>query len=49
MTPANYDITNALSVIGSYSINDQLVAGISYKISTGKPYTPVNETYFDPT
>ena len=49
LTPANYDITNALSVIGSYSINDQLVAGISYKISTGKPYTPVIETYYDPT
>lgn len=48
LTPANYDITNAVSVVGSYNINDQLVAGISYKISTGKPYTPVKSAYYDP-
>ena len=49
LTPANYDITNAVSIVGSYNLSDQLVAGVSYKISTGKPFTPVKEAYFDPT
>lgn len=48
LSPANYDITNAVSVVGSYNINDQMVVGASYKISTGKPYTPVVESYYDP-
>lgn len=48
LSPSNYDITNAVSVVGSYNISDQFVAGASYKISTGKPYTPVLSSSYDP-
>ncbi|MEZ4689738.1 MAG: hypothetical protein R3A12_05995 [Ignavibacteria bacterium] len=41
LVPSNYDITNNLSVVGSYNLTDFLVFGATYKISTGKPYTPV--------
>lgn len=41
IVPANYDITNNLSIVGSYNLTDFLVFGATYKISTGKPYTPV--------
>lgn len=41
LVPANYDITHNVSVVGSYNLTDDIVIGTSYKISTGKPYTPV--------
>lgn len=41
LVPSNYDITNNLSVVGSYNLTDRIVFGLSYKLSTGKPYTPV--------
>ncbi|MBV6480280.1 MAG: hypothetical protein HGGPFJEG_03156 [Ignavibacteria bacterium] len=41
LAPANYDITHNLSVVGSYNLTDRIVFGLSYKLSTGKPYTPV--------
>jgi hypothetical protein len=47
-TSANYDITHTLSVVGSYNISDKLTAGATYKISTGKPYTPVIGSAYDP-
>ena len=49
LTSADYDITHSLSFVGSYNITDNLTAGISYKISTGKPYTPVEGNYYDTT
>ena len=36
LAPANYDITNAVSIVGSYNLTDQIVFGATYKISTGK-------------
>lgn len=44
---SNYDITHNISVVGTYNITDFLFAGITYHISTGKPYTPVNSSIFD--
>jgi vitamin B12 transporter len=44
---ADYDITHTVSVVGTYNITDYLTAGITYHISTGKPYTPVNGSIFD--
>jgi hypothetical protein len=41
LVPANYDITHNVSVVGSYNATDQLVLGAAFKVSTGKPYTPV--------
>jgi hypothetical protein len=46
---ANYDITHSVSVVTSYNISDFFTIGASYKISTGKPYTPVNRSFFDST
>ena len=48
VTPANYDITHSLSVVGTYNITDRLTVGASYKTSTGKPFTPVTGSLFDP-
>lgn len=48
LVPANYDITNSVSVVGSYNVNDNVVVGASYKISTGKPYTPVISSIYNP-
>jgi vitamin B12 transporter len=47
LTSADYDITHSLTFVGSYNITDNLTAGISYKISTGKSYTPVTGSYYD--
>ena len=47
-TSADYDITHNLSVVGSYNILENLTAGVIYKMSTGKPYTPVVGSYYDP-
>lgn len=41
LAPANYDITHNLSVVGSYNLTNEIVFGLSYKLSTGRPYTPV--------
>ncbi|MFA5405569.1 MAG: TonB-dependent receptor [Ignavibacteria bacterium] len=46
---SNYDITHNVSVVGTYNISDYLTAGITYHISTGKPYTPVYSSIFDST
>lgn len=47
LVPAKFDITNSLNVVGSYSVNDAIVVGLSYKINTGKPYTPVVSAEYD--
>lgn len=49
ITSANYDITHNITGVASFGITDDLVTGISYRISTGKPYTPVISSYFDST
>ncbi len=46
---ANYDITHNLTFVGSYNITDNLVTGVTYRISTGKPYTPVTGGVYDST
>lgn len=48
LTPANYDITHSMSIVGTYNVTDRLTVGASYKVSTGKPYTPVTGSMFDP-
>lgn len=45
---AAYDITHSLSIVGSYNISNRLTVGASFRTNTGKPYTPVNGSYFDP-
>ncbi|HEX2786895.1 MAG TPA: TonB-dependent receptor [Ignavibacteria bacterium] len=47
LVSATYDITHNLTVVGSYNITDRWTAGVSYRISTGKPYTPVVGSYYD--
>ena len=49
LSPATYDITHNISLVGSYNITDRLVTGFTYRISTGKPYTPVIGSTFDST
>lgn len=44
---ANYDITHNLTFVGSINITDYIVTGMTYRISTGKPYTPVTGGIFD--
>lgn len=39
--PAKFDIRHSMSFVGSYNITDWLTTGFSYKISTGKPFTPL--------
>lgn len=46
---ANYDISHNLTFVGSYNITDNLVTGLTYRVSTGKPYTPVTGGMFDST
>lgn len=48
LAPANYDITNNVSIVGSYNITDMIVVGATYKISTGKPFTPVTGSEYVP-
>jgi hypothetical protein len=43
---ANYDITHSESIVGTYNFSDTWTAGLTYKISTGKPYTPVTSAAF---
>lgn len=47
LVPANFDITHNMSIVGSYNATDELVLGLAYKVSTGKPYTPVTGSEFD--
>lgn len=46
---ANYDITHSASIVGSYNFTDTWTGGLSYKISTGKPYTPVVSATYNAT
>ena len=46
---ANYDITHNLTFVGSYNVTDNITTGLTYRISTGKPYTPVNGSIYDST
>lgn len=48
-TSANYDITHSITAVGSYNISDNLTAGMTYRVSTGKPFTPVTGSVFDST
>lgn len=48
LMPANYDITHNLAVVGSYNLTDDIVIGTTYKVSTGKPFTPVVGSVFEP-
>jgi len=47
LTSANYDITHTLSVVGTYNPFGNLTVGATYKVSTGKPYTPVTGSIYD--
>lgn len=46
---SNYDITHNVSVVATYNFSDYFTAGLTYHISTGKPYTPVTGSIFDST
>lgn len=46
--PSDYDITHNMSFTGSYNVTDAINVGITYRLSTGKPYTPVTSSIFDP-
>lgn len=48
VSSANYDITHTLSVVGEYNITERLTIGATYKYSTGKPFTPVTGSIFEP-
>lgn len=47
ISPAAYDITHNLSLVGSYNITNNLITGFTYRISTGRPFTPVTGSTFD--
>jgi outer membrane receptor for ferrienterochelin and colicin len=47
-TSADYDITHNLSFTGSYNLTDAINIGATYRISTGRPYTPVTSATFVP-
>jgi len=48
-TSADYDITHSITAVGVYNITDNFTFGLTYRITTGKPYTPVNGSAFDST
>ncbi len=48
-TSAEYDITHSITAVGVYNLTDNFTIGLTYRISTGKPYTPVNGSVFDST
>lgn len=48
LTSANYDITHNLSVVGTFTIDNFWSTGMTYRISTGRPFTPVINSVFDP-
>jgi outer membrane receptor for ferrienterochelin and colicin len=47
LTSADFDITNNLAIVATYDFGNNYVAGATYRISTGKPYTPVSGSYYD--
>jgi vitamin B12 transporter len=47
LVSANYDITHNLTFVASYNITDEITTGLTYRISTGRPYTPVTSSVFD--
>jgi len=47
-TSANYDVTHTMSLVGSYNITSDLTAGATLRLSTGRPYTPVIGSTYDP-
>ena len=47
-TSSDYDITHNFSFTGNYNVTDAINVGLSYRISTGKPYTPVISATYDP-
>lgn len=49
LAPADYDITHSLSIVGTYNVFGNCFVGATYKVSTGKPYTPVISSIFDST
>ncbi len=48
-TFADYDITHSLTAVATYYISDYFTVGLTYRIATGKPYTPVTGSVFDST
>ncbi len=44
---ANYDITHSLTFVAIYNITDFMTTGLTYRVSTGKPFTPVSGSVFD--
>jgi vitamin B12 transporter len=48
-TSADYDITHNLTAVGSYSVTNDLVVGMTFRVSTGKPFTPLYPGYYDST
>lgn len=46
--PAAYDITHNLTFVASYSISDVITTGLTYRLSTGKPFTPITGGVYDP-
>ena len=44
---ATYDITHTVSVVANYNITNLFMLGASYKISTGRPYTPVTGAIYN--
>ena len=48
-TSGDYDITHSLAVVGTYDLTQSINIGFTYRISTGKPYTPVNGSFYDST
>ena len=44
---ANYDITHSFTLVASYNITDNLTTGLTYRVSSGKPFTPVTGSSFD--
>jgi len=41
------DQPNVLTALGSWTINDQWKVGARFRFSTGNPYTPVSDSYYD--
>lgn len=46
--PAAYDITHNLTFVASYNISDVITTGLTYRLSTGKPFTPITGAVYDP-
>lgn len=46
---AKYDITHSLTFVASYNITNFITTGLTYRVSTGRPFTPVIGSTFDST